>query len=189
MANMTLSQDIVGICLVLAKGDANMDLEQVMFEADRFQETNNRHFGIGRADLRGLFRSLFLWELEADHPLTIRLGDRWKEGAFAGIRLYEIIPVLLEYHDAGFNDEDEMWCGLDHGTGGYNREDYDKYSVEHWIRYDWDRYCAKMKTKQAMRQLFRGQECPGQEFVVHFMKEHGIDERLLYHCSRRGSSS
>jgi hypothetical protein len=189
MANMTLSQDIVGICLVLAKGDANMGLEEVMLEADRFQEANNRHFGIGRRDLRGLFQSLFLWELGADHPLAIRLGKRWKEGAFDGIRLYEIVPIVLEYHDGGFNDEDEMWCGLENGAPTRTRERYEKGFLEDWLGYSWEQYCEKVRIKQAMRQLFHGQEYPDRSSMVQFMKAHGIDDRLLHHCSRPGWSS
>lgn len=175
MAAWTLSQDIAGICLVLAGGDANMDLEEVMLEADRFMVENNRHFGISRTDLRGLFQSLFLWNLDDNHPLALRLGDRWKEGAFDGIRLWEIVPILLEYHDAVSNDEGAHWCSLDDGADACSRE--------------WGQYCGKAKMKEAMRELFRGQKCPGREAVAELMRAHGLDEKLLYGCSRRGRSS
>ena len=189
MAAWTLSQDIVGICLVLAGGDAGMDLEEVMLEADRFMVENNRHFGISRTGLRGLFQSLFLWDLPEDHPLTVRLSGRWKEGAFNGIRLWEIAPIVLEYHDAAFSDKGEGWCGLEDGADALTRERYDELGMESWYGHDWARYCAKTKTREAMRQLFRGQECPAAESTTQLMKAHGIDDRLLYHCSRRGRTS
>ena len=131
MAAWTLSQDIVGICLVLAGGEADMDLEEVMLEADRFQVANDLHFGISRTDLRGLFQSLFLWNLGANHPLAVRLGDRWKEGAFGGLRLREIVPVLLEFHDAAFNDEGQHWCHPDHGADAASHEWIDTSAVLH----------------------------------------------------------
>jgi hypothetical protein len=189
MAGCALSQDIAGICLVLAGGDADMDLEEVMLEADRFMVENNRHFGISRTDLRGLFQSLFLWNLEDSHPLAVRLGDRWKEGAFDGIRLWEIVPVILAYHDAAFNDEGEHWCGLDDGADACSREWYEKNDMASWYGYDWGQYCGRVKIKEAMRELFHPRRCPGREAVEELMRAHGLDEKLLYHCSRRGRSS
>jgi hypothetical protein len=189
MAAWTLSQDIVGICLVLAKGDAGLDLEEVMLEADRFMVDNNRHFGISRTDLRGLFQSLFLWNLESDHPLAVRLGNRWMEGAFDGVRLWEMVPILLDYHDAAFNDEGQNFCRLDDGADSCSRESYDGDGMSSWYGYDWGQYCARVKAKQAMRELFRGRKCPSPEAVAQLMRAHGLDEALLHHCSRRGRSS
>lgn len=189
MAARALSQDIVGICLVLAGGDAGMDLEEVMLEADRFMVENNRHFGISRTDLRGLFQSLFLWDLPDDHPLAIRLAGRWKEGAFDGIGLWEIAPIVLEYHDAAFNDEGQSWCDLDDGTDACSRQRYEELGMESWYGYGWARYSDKMKTREALRQLFRERKCPGAETTSQLMRAHRLDDQLLHHCSRRGRAS
>ncbi len=189
MAARTLSQDIVGICLVLSGGDAGMDLEEVMLAADRFMMENNRHFGISRTGLRGLVQALFLWDLPDDHPLAIRLAGRWKEGAFEGIRLWEIATLLLEYHDAAFSDGGESWCGLDDGADACTREQYEGLGLELWYGYSWAQYLARVRMKEAMRGLFLTPDCSGQEAVRQLMKEHGLDEKLLYHCSRRGRAS
>ena len=189
MAAWALSQDIVGICLVLARGDAAMDLEEVMLEADRFMVENNRHFGISRTDLRGLLQSLFLWDLPDDHPLATRLAGRWKEGAFDGIRLWEIAPILLEYHDASFSDEGQSWSGLEDGADACTREQYEQLGMESWYGYDWAQYSGRTKIGEAMRQLFRGRKCPAAEATSELMRAHGLDEKLLYHCSRQGRAS
>ena len=185
MATAALSQDIVGICLVLAKGDTNMDFEQVMLEAEEFQKRNNRHFGIGREDLRGVFASLFIWNLEREHPLSIRLGCSWQERTFKGVQLREIIPLILPFQDAYFNDEGEYWNHVDIATC----EEYWRYGCEGWYRYNWEGYCQKVQMKQAMQDLFSNRESQQQESVVLFMKLHEIDDRLLSHCSRPGESS
>ena len=62
MAASILSQDLVGVCLILCKGNTRMDLEKMIQKAEEFQDNNNRHFGISRSDLRGLFLML-LWDL------------------------------------------------------------------------------------------------------------------------------
>ena len=191
MANMTLSQDIVGICLILAGGDADMDLETVLLAAERFQEDNNRHFGIGRRDLRGLFRSLHYWGIigiDSGHALEWRLGRRLTDAGFGGLRLRDVIPYVLQSHEAYFNDEGEYWIGFDNGADAHTREEYEKRNID-WTGYGWDEYCRKVKTRQAMRQIFRGEERPSRDTVVQFMTEHGVDDRLLHHCSRRGWSS
>lgn len=189
MAARTLSQDIVGICLVLAGGDAGKDMEEVMLEADRFMVENNRHFGVSRTGLRGLLQSLFLWSLESTHPLALRLGDRWKEGAFDGVRLWEMAPILLQYHDASFSNQGEDWCGLDDGADAWSREQYEKQDMESWYGYRWEEYRARTAAKEAMRGLFRARGCPGPEAVRQLMTAQGLDEELLYRCSRRGRAS
>ncbi len=189
MAARTLSQDIVGICLVLAAGDAGMDLEEVMLEADRFMVESNRHFGISRTGLRGVLQSLFLWDLEEDHPLAIRLGNRWQEGAFDGIRLWEMAPVLLQYHDACFSDEGERWCCLEDDAEACSRETYLENDMASWYGYDWPQYCGRARAGEALSRLFGGQGCPPREAVRQVMREHGLDQGLLHHCSRKGRSS
>jgi hypothetical protein len=184
MAGGTLSQDIVAICLVLAEGDANVDLEQVMLEADRFQEANNRHFGLTRQDLRGLFASLFAWDLGSEHPLAIRLGRSWLEHKFKGVQLREIIPLILPFQEAYFNDEGEYWVHLDIAT----REEYRSHGYKGWYGYNWEEYCQKVQMKQVTKELFSKRESRQPEPVVQFMKIRDIDDRLLYHCSRPGES-
>ncbi len=189
MAARCLAQDIVGVCLVLAGGDPGMDLEEVMLEADRFMVENNRHFGISRTGLRGLIQSLFLWNLEDDHPLAVRLGGLWKEGAFDGIRLWEIVPILLQYHDAEFSDEGEHWCALEDDADACSEEWYKAGDMASWYGYDRPGYRARARTKEALIDLFRGTECPRREDTAQVMRQYGLNEELLYRCSRRGRSS
>lgn len=54
----TKSEDIVAICLVLAEGDIQKSIEEIIIRVENYQINNNRHFGISRYDFRGLFYEL-----------------------------------------------------------------------------------------------------------------------------------
>jgi len=45
-----LTENFLGICLILAKGDINMMLEEVIGRAEDYQMLSDRHFGIYKSD-------------------------------------------------------------------------------------------------------------------------------------------
>jgi len=194
MAAYSLCQDMVGICLVLAKGDTNMGFEQVILEAEEFQKSNNRHFGIEPTCLRGLFFTGLMRELGSNHPLEQRLEDSWRQGTctFKGIELCEIIPVVLPFFDAHFCDEGDYWSRpqeLWELSDVATREEYESSHLEWWYGYKWEEYSGKLQMKREMRQLFLDAAPPQPEAVRQFMTRHGIDDSLLYRCSRPGEWS
>ena len=95
MAASILSQDILAICLFLADGNIDLSIEEVIHRVEKYQEEQDRHFGISRSDFRNLFHMLISWEL------------RIKE--FDDIKLSDIITDILMYQYAHFNDEGENW--------------------------------------------------------------------------------
>jgi hypothetical protein len=44
MAANILSPDILGICLLLTKGDISLSLEEVVLAVEKFQAEKDRHF-------------------------------------------------------------------------------------------------------------------------------------------------
>jgi len=170
MAASILSQDLVGICLILCKGNTSINLEKMIRKAEEFQNNNNRHFGISRSDFRGLFWMLLHWEL----------GIK-KE--FRQLNLSEIILNILEYHDAHFNDEGEHWTGRDNEISDYGI--FHRY----WYGYDKNEYCEKVTAKKIMKEFFKNQRNPGPIIVMQFLDRLKFDDNILYQCSRAGESS
>jgi len=186
MAAYAMCQDIVGICLVLAKGDTSMDFEEVMMAAEAFQKSNNRTFGQEPTCLRELFFAGLSW---FSHPLGQRLEDSFRQGTnkFKGIHLGEIIPVVLPFIDAHFCDEGDYWTRLEQllGRSGIaTREEYESSDVERWFGCKWEEYCGKVQMQREMKQLFFEATPPQPETVRPFMRRHGLDDTLLHRCSR-----
>jgi hypothetical protein len=170
MAASILSQDLVGICLILCKGDTLMDLEEMIQKAEEFQNNNNRHFGISRSDFRGLFWMLLNWEL----------GIK-KE--FNQVRLSDVISNILDYHDVYFNDEGEHWTRRDNEISVY--EIFHRY----WYGYDKNEYCEKVTIKKRMKEFFKNQRNPDPKVVIQVLDRLKFDDNILYQCSRTGESS
>jgi hypothetical protein len=188
MAAYTMCQDIVGICLVLAKGDTRIDFEQVMLEADEFQKRNSRAFGIEPTCLRGVFFTGLRRVLGGNHPLAQRLEDTWRERTltFKGIQPCEIIPVVLPFFDAHFCDEGDYWTRPEELPGRSDvatREEYESSHGEWWYGYKWEEYHGKLQMKREMSQLFVEASPPQPEAVRQFMRRHGLDDSLLHRCS------
>jgi hypothetical protein len=170
MAAAILSQDLVGICLILCKGNININLEEMILIVEEFQEKNNRHFGISRSDFRCLFWMLLNWELEIK-----------KE--FNQVRLSDVISNILDYYDVYFNDEGEHWTGRD--------KEFSDYEICHryWYGYDKNEYCKKVTAKKIMKEFFKNQRNPDPTIVMQFLDRLEFDDNILYQCSRPGESS
>jgi len=170
MAASILSQDLVGICLILCKGNTSIDLEKMIRLAEEFQNNNNRHFGISRSDFRCLFWNLLHWDL----------GIK-KE--FNQVNLSEIILNILGYHDVYFNDEGEHWTTRDNEIPVY------KKCYHYWYGYDKNEYCDKFTTKKLLIKVFKNQRNPDPTIVIQFLDRLKFDDDILYQCSIAGESS
>ena len=170
MAASILSQDLVGICLLLCKGNTRMHLDKMIKKAEEFQDNNNRHFGISRSDFRCLFWMLLNWEL----------GIK-KE--FNQVGLSDVISNILDYHDVYFNDEGEHWTGIDNEISDYGI--FHRY----WYGYDKNEYCEKVTTKKIMIEFFKNQKYPDPTIVMQFLNRLKFNDNILYQCSRVGESS
>ncbi|HUU76018.1 MAG TPA: hypothetical protein VMW63_08010 [Methanoregulaceae archaeon] len=111
MASAILSEDIVAACLILAKGDMNVTMGEVIRRFETLQETTGSHFGESETDFRSAF---------------IQLGSfvggkrRWKRpeydtsgdplDIFRGFSLREFIIPVLKWQYFYCNDESEWWC-------------------------------------------------------------------------------
>ena len=84
MAAAILSQDILAICLLLAEGNIDLSMEEVIHRAENFQEDQDRHFGITRSDFRGLFNYWFMFDLAIIHF----------DDGIDGIKLKDIVIYL-----------------------------------------------------------------------------------------------
>ena len=172
-----LSQDILAICLLLADGNIDLSMEEVVHRVEIFQEDQDRHFGITRYDFRGLFNYWFMFDLGIIHC----------DEGIDGIKLKDVAIDVLTYHDAHFNDEGEYWTK--------EKESWnEKLFMEHiksWYSYDEENYQEKLIIKKKMKRFFEDQELTilHPEFVMKFMEELKISDTILFYCSRPGKSS
>lgn len=172
MAASILSTDLVGICLILVEGNACAALEDVIRAAEEFQQKHNRHFGISRSDFRMLFWNYYHSDLHIQN-----------------IALHEIIPFILSFHAAHFNDEGGHLFGNDTGIDFENYEGSEmEREIKYWTGYGKEEFRRKLETRAAMNEYFRDKTHQA-EAVRTWMATQGIDEYILYHCSRPGVSS
>ncbi len=171
-----LSQDVLALCLILSKGDTNMDLERIVVEAERFMEDNERGFGVTRADFRGLFWMGLLFR---------ELGiTRW-DANLEGFHLKEIILDILRFDKAFFNDEGEYWLSICRDREP-TADDYKKCHLDWNEWYTEEEFSRKIELKQQMRSFFNDPRNHQAELVARFMKENGIEEDMLFHYSHPG---
>lgn len=165
-----LTQDILAICLLHADGNIDLSLENILFHAETYQERQNRHFGISRSDFRGLFHMLMFCELGMK-----KFGED-----IENITLRDMLPEILKYHSAYFNDEGEHWI-----------KDDDWWHEEERFGYHAEKYQEKVKLKEDMKTFFQQGKLPALNppAIKSFMEELQLSEALLYHCSRPGESS
>lgn len=171
MATSILTEDFVGICLILVEGNISASLEDVILTAERFQQEHNRHFGTWENDFRLLFLADPNWA-------WTRSGD------FRHIPLQDIIPRILSFREAYFNDEGAHLFGKD---GDIFLDTYENETA-YWTGYGREQLRRKLKTKAEMKEYFRG-EFREAKAVREWMRLHGIRRDLLYRCSRHGTSS
>ena len=160
MAAEIKSDAFLGCCLNLTGGDADVSLGAVVRLANRWQKQNDRHFGISQHDFEGVLVALTRQPLETT-------------------RLREVVPRILSFASAYFNDEGEHWCP--------------DSSMEPQLTYGTlEDFAASQdsKTKRStLRELFETHASKLPAYVLSTLRRLDLGEPLLEACSRRGSSS
>jgi hypothetical protein len=170
MSAVLLSQDFLGICLVLSCGNVDTNLAEIIKRAELFQETQNWHFGISRTDFRN---SLYVLA-EAD-----LLRNSFE--CMTSVTLRDVLTKILKHESVYFNDEGEYWDLQTEHDGSY---------IRCVLGYGDEEYKAKSATKQSMVEFFiNSGDIHKPEEVREFMAQTGLSESILYSCSRSGNSS
>jgi hypothetical protein len=167
MAALILAQDVLGICLVLSKGDIDARLETIVRRVESFQKVKNRHFGISVYDFRNLF-----YRLKNNFPVDCNLEQ---------VTLGDVLNKILGFGSTYFNDEGEYWDlpAINHFS-----------DIRDFIDYSEEEYQTKVTEKQRVISFFSNlEESRKPEIVRKFMSKTGINVNLLYRCSREGDSS
>lgn len=171
MATSILTEDFVGICLILAEGNLGASLEEVILAAERFQQERNRHFGTWQDDFRLLLHTV--------------IDQSWtRDGNFRNIRFLEVIPRILSFREAYFNDEGAHLFGKDCDIYPDSYENETAY----WTGYGREQLQRKLEMKAEMKEYFRGEFLEAKA-VREWMRVHGIRKGLLYRCSSPGALS
>jgi len=176
MTAAIMTQDILGICLLVSGGDLSMNMSDVITRVEEFQTNNDRHFGISEYDFRNLIFWL-IWGIIPHNPHTTAIESHAKVLEY--VKLQDIALHILEHTDAYFNDDGEHWLDLEHGPN-----DYDRYNCS------LDEYNAKPAIRKEMIAFFQNlndKSCPVKQ-IQDLLVKWGINQNTLYACSREGSS-
>jgi hypothetical protein len=176
MTATIMSQDILGICLLVSGGDLKMKLGNVIKHVGEFQAQNDRHFGITDTDFHTLFWRL-LWE---KFPGSLLLGE--SESNLYKVNLQDVALNILKYGDAYFNDEGESWDLYD------NDPVYDPVA---YYNCSADEFYNGQALRKAMIEFFQsleGKNCPVRQ-VQDLMVKCGFTCNILYAHSRPGDNS
>ena len=178
MGKCTLSQDILAVCLVLADGDIDLTLAEVVRRAEGYQERADRHFGISTSDFRGLMCQL------------LPPGSCWAcvarmEGVGEEVRLREVIGDILGYHDGWCNDEGEGWIPAEPMNFRGESQAMDMCDMEQ------DMYQEHLRLKEELQRFFGPEGIAGVSAasVRQFMRRMHITDDFLRQFSRPGESS
>jgi hypothetical protein len=179
MTAAILSQDFLGICLVLSDGNLDTRLADIIERVERFQQAHNRHFGISRTDFSTSLFRLTKGGLSDGFEIMMRRFER--------MMLKDVVMEILGYEKVYCNDEGEYW-----DLAG-EPDEYDCSYVQSLLDLLGFRevdYRATQAMKRSMLDFFRNAENSSKiESVKEFMTRNGITHDLLYRCSRGGDSS
>ncbi len=159
MAKVMLSQDVLAICLIIADGDIEIGLEQIIQGVEKFQDRENCHFGI---DFRCAFHML----------LSLELGVKSFSDNFDQFKLADIMADMLSFDDVYCNDEGENW----YKRPGYvhDQKDYDTSE---------DKQKRNIKKKMEIFLCHKDYAVYHQDNIKRFMKEINLTEERLYRLS------
>jgi hypothetical protein len=109
MAHAIMAEDMLALCLLVARGETRTPMGEVVKRIEAYQEKNGHYYGTSDRDFRNLFiivgysagKDRWKWEFypQSDDPLVI----------FEGLRLLDFIEPVLRKHYAYFNDSEEWW--------------------------------------------------------------------------------
>jgi hypothetical protein len=176
MTAMLMSQDILGICLLVSGGNLSMTLEDVVKRVEEFQSQNDRHFGILNTDFRTLFCRL-LW---TKFPGSLLRGE--SESNLYKVNLQDVVLDILKYGAAYFNDEGENW-DLFGNDPIYNPVYYYNCSEKEFYTGQ-----AVRKSMTAFFQSLEGKTTPLNQ-IQDMLTRLGYNQDTLFRYSRPGDAS
>jgi hypothetical protein len=207
MTAAILSQDLLAILVLFAKGDMNASLADILSAMESFQEEYDRHFGISRADVPNLLLFKF-------NPWPISTADYVDRQHFKQLRLGDVAVRILQFHEAYFNDEGEYFDeAAEFSDEGPNpswlrillfHEAYFNVEGEYfdeaaefsdegpdpsWYDYTLEEYRRKVTFKKDFLEVLNNPDNHYPEALLAFLAQHGIDENFLLTRSRPGVSS
>lgn len=104
MSASILTEDVLAICLILADGNVNASMEQIICSVEAYQELSDRHFGITRSDFRNSLHFLFHNGFP-DEPGWCDYEETWCRKPL----LRHWITLILNYDELYCNEEGEHW--------------------------------------------------------------------------------
>lgn len=154
-----LSEDMLAICLLVAKGDVTMPMGEVVYRVEEFQREHG-FFGVSDTDFRSAF--MHLAEFAGNGTKTredIYLKSENPREIFDSLFLRDFIMPVLGLCGIWFNDEGEAW------------EHDDEYPPT-W-------------RNRLLKEYFSSQEISGPENVMEFLHLFGWDADNLhdFRCS------
>jgi len=158
-----LSEDMLAICLLFAKGDVMMPMGEIISRIEEFQ-CKHGFFGVSDTDIRCAF--MHLAEVAGNVKIPekgIRFDSENPREMFGGLLLRDFIKPVLGLSGIWFNDEGESW------------DSYDDY--------------PPTSRNRLLQEYFSGSENQKPEDVMDFLQLYGwsIDKLDDYHCSGGGN--
>jgi hypothetical protein len=175
MTATIMSQDMLGICLLVSGGNLSMKLGDVVKHVEEFQEQNDRHFGISSTDFRTLF-----WRLLPEKFQGSLLRDE-SESNLDKVNLQDVALDILKYGDAYFNDEGECWDLYENDP---------KYAPYLYYRCSAEEFYTGQAIRKEMIEFFqelKDEICPVK--VQAMLVRLGFNSDILFRCSRPGDNS
>jgi len=106
MAYAITSEDMIGICLIIADYNADVSMRKVLNRVEAFQQSKSSYFGVSEHD----FRSAFLWLAIELRWFDLQGPREHYEALFKNNPLKKwILPTLKRFESVYFNDEGEHW--------------------------------------------------------------------------------
>ncbi len=171
MAKALLMEDVLAICLVVAKGNIDLSFKEVLSRIEDYEVTYKRHFLMERGELQRSF--VYLLRETREGFSMIDEDYSVKEG----ITFREIIPLILSFDEVYSNDEGEYWTRFE------KFDDIQFYYQKWHDDMDGSKMRLSYERKDRMREFFKEKEkvTPGQ--VMSLIKELYGEENPLITCS------
>lgn len=157
MAYGLLSEDFLAACLILAGGELDLEVRQLIDRANSLESELADHFGVTECDFHmALFwlcvlNGIVPWPPKDDPYETLR-----------SVRLRQLVRPMLDHCDVWFNDEGE-----------------------HWLRRE-DGYREQTAAARVLLELAETDDCLSAEEVLGVLARLGWTADLPARCMSRG---
>lgn len=162
MAYAVLSQEFLIICLLFAEGDLDIGISELITRVETFQNAEKKFFGVSEDDFRGaLYKLIFFHASPDDFEEKVR-----------SVKLRNLAPEMLNYHELYSNDEGECWIRFDE----LGVTELSRWQIKSWYGYDEDTWQKRKGLFEGLKVLFTvddPQSIDG-EAVRNFLAENSV---------------